>query len=223
MDSIQKYGQEYIDGCRESNSRTDALFGNGDGALQANELALDMSSIFLKDSRFGTQGKQLYKEIESFAAQYAFDNGVISPAAKADLINSGEWGSIIDKFKALFDEKKYMDNNVQSLNNDSAKQYYNEGKEAMQNLDLMHGNGDGKVTPNEYFNNSWGTYKNLFKDDPVKLIKSFFIAFQQANIMAKYTDPDGVLRPSGYMQGLNSEEYGKTLDAYWDLRGGRPQ
>ncbi len=224
MDPIQKYGRDYIDGCRESNSRTDANFGNGDGRLQANELALDMTSLFLKDSKLAQRGIELYKKVESLAQRYAFEDGTICPAAKADLINSQEWNDILTEYKGLDDEQTYFQSfRGTDVQYSKERGYYNQGKEALQRIDEMFGNSDGRVTIDEYFQNSWSLYKDLFKDNPAKMIKSYFIAARQAQIMTKYAGPDGVLMPGEYGKGLNSEEYGKTLDVYWDLMGGRPQ
>lgn len=218
--SLQKYGQEYIDGCRESNLRVDKVSGNGDGKLQANELAFEITSIFLSDKNTAQAGVDLYAKIENIASKYALDDGAISAEAKAELINSKEWNEMLVEYRSLRDERKYLQKfEGLNVNMDAARGYYSEAQEAMANVDKISGDGDGEVNAKEYFTHIWDLYKDLFQNDLTKIFKSFSIARQQEEIMAKYAGKDGVLSASEYMEGLNSAEYGETLKAYRELLG----
>lgn len=225
LGAIQKYGFEYIVGCQASSMRDDKAYGNGDGKLQANELAASMTNFgsYNENPEYSSRISTLNRKFESLSKKYTNSEGAITAGSKAELINSKEWSELLVEYHSLRDEMTYMNQFKDNENSEGIKDYYNDGKEALQRIDLNHGNGDGKVTTKEYFKNSWSLYKNLFKDDPIKLFQAYFIALKQASIMSKYTGPDGVLMSSGYIEGLNSEEYGKTLDAYWNLMGGRPE
>lgn len=206
--ATEKFGAQYIKDCANANKLTDSgRFGNGDGKLQPKEMfgeAASLSkSIFSGNEQIFSKALELNSEQFEISQKFAGSDGVISAEEKAEMINSKEWVNSMEEYRSLYKEadcsKKY------------GTQYYNQGVEALKNMDKTVGNNDGKVSLQEYGTKIMNMYNSLFKKDTDKLEKSEQLAKLQVGIAAKFAGQDGNLSPAEYIEALNSDEYGKTL------------
>jgi len=101
--------------------------------------------------------------------------------------------------------------------NPNVKKYYDGAREALQRTDKL-GNGDGKVTAQEYGQNSILLNNSIFQNNADLNTQANKIAAMQQDIMAKYAGEDGILDEYEYVEGLNSKEYSKTLEEWHALK-----
>ncbi len=82
----------------------------------------------------------------------------------------------------------------------------------------QRGNADGRVSSDEFFADQMQTYKNVFGEDTTIFGQATKLAQAQEDIVKEYAGEDGILSAEEYADCINSDEYGKTLDQYWQLR-----
>lgn len=82
----------------------------------------------------------------------------------------------------------------------------------------QRGNGDGNVTSDEFFAKQMQVYKNVFGNDTTIFGQATKLAQAQEDIVKEYAGEDGILSAEECADCINSEEYAKTLEQYWQLR-----
>lgn len=92
--------------------------------------------------------------------------------------------------------------------------YIKGAKDSLKQWDF---NKDGKTSAIEMYKDTSDLYSNVFDGNDELLQKADGLALKQGEIYDKYAGEDGILDEYEYSEALNSDEYGKTLDEYWEM------
>ncbi len=201
-----QYDKEYLKGCAESSKRDDKMHGNGDGKLSAAEFQASFTSlnasVFANNDSIKSYADDLVNSNKSLFEAYAGDDGVLDANEKANLLNSNEYNKFITQWRQLSNEMEQQNNDTQTF---------------LDSVDRF-GNNDGKATVEEYLEHELLVYENVFKNNKDLLESAKEIAYESYEQMKKYAGDDGIISIKESMNHLDSEEYGKSLDKYWQLR-----
>lgn len=167
-------------------------------------------------TQWGNSYIPVKKSADEMARLKTFDNNINNLNEYTNKMLNGKGQS----------QKSTFDNNIKNLNKIGKVEHeraqkiiekygednYKDAQSNLKSIDKAFGNGDGRLTMEEYDKYLSGAYKNLFGNDQVKLDKAAEIAKKQNEIMTKYAGEDGILSTAEYMEALNSKEYIELVD-----------
>ncbi|MBQ3642908.1 hypothetical protein II906_13435, partial [bacterium] len=208
-----KEGKGLREECTEALKQWDY---NGDGATSALELYKNTTSIhdsiFPANSEYAKKAEDIAQKQFELYSKFQGNDGVLSAEEYWAALQSDENNELLEEYWALSDNyetEQWMDSTA------SGKEEKTNCEEALKQWDY---DGDGKTSVDEINKNTVDIYNHVFKGDSEKTAKAQEIAKQQKDVYAKYAGDDGVLSASEYWTALQSEENGKLLDQYWDMR-----
>ncbi len=202
-ETLEKFGQEYLDEAREALKQWDY---NKDGSTSAEEMSKNISTtfsnVFAGNDALSELAQQISDKQGELYTKYAGEDGILDEYEYLEALNSDDNGVLLDQYWELKDTQEAL-----------------QGETDLKGLQRYDLNGDGKVNPLEVYQKKVDLYSKLYESDPVKQREAKKIALDQAIMLNKYARTDGNISSEKYAEALRSESYiGKTND-YLALNG----
>lgn len=202
-ETIEKFGQEYIDGAKEALKQWDY---DSNGETSAEEMSQSISktysNVFKGNEAFSELAQEIAKAQGEIYTKYAGDDGILNEYEYSNALNSDENNLLLDQYWELKDTQEALN-----------------GETDIAGLQRHDRNGDGKINPLEVYKNKVEMYEKVFAGDEKKIREAKKIALDQAILLNKQARENGHLSSEAYAKALSSDDYIKKTEEYLTLRG----